>query len=37
LSQYRKIRGPNLHKMLPIPVFNKGDRYVWLVQEKSST
>ena len=28
LSQYRKIRGPNLHKMLPIPVFNKGDRYV---------
>ena len=28
LSQYRKIRGPNLHKMLPIPVFKKGDRYV---------
>ena len=28
LGQYRRIRGPNLHKMLPIPVFKKGPKHV---------
>jgi NAD+ synthase len=28
VQQYQRIRGPNLHKMVPIPVFNRGDRHV---------
>ncbi len=24
VQRYQRIRGPNLHKMLPIPVFKKG-------------